>query len=718
MREALGNTLRRGRDLLGWRLAGVAAVVAGLLTGVPAIAATTSAASAPPPTYTYATMPDGTRIAVVVSYPAGYRTGEPYPALFEMDGYDGGGGALDPSQWGNRYVMVHASIRGTGCSTGQFDLFSWADSDDGAQLVERWIPSQPWSDGRVGIIGHSYPGLTGFMTAERIGYDLSRGDFGGLAPNGTPRSSALKAVAVSGLIDSLYSGITYMGGIPDLGFPLAWAGAYRPESEVTGNLGRVETSTEAGDPSCLEAYSQHEVSTDVFEPDLTPLADNPILNGALDTTNGPWWEAHSLDTYEAYLGYTDAPIHTDQQYQDEQTGPRGGLRLFQQLEAMDPAFKATLPYRIVLTNGRHDSAVPVYHGDEQNWLDCYVAQVQAACSALGQPNPDPADWTNDGHGGLTYAATSTVDPCPGESVVMYFETTGTFDTTGSTAGTGINPPLCSSAFPLPDTSWSRYYLNASGSLSASPGPAGSRSYLSAGNGPDDFVGPTESGADGPDGQVYAKLAGPVLSSPGPEELTYTSAPFAKATTLEGPIEADLFATSTAPDTDYFVQLIDQAPSGAEQFLQYGLLRAAFRAVSPSRSDCVDAATGSPEPCGAPGAEMYWPYHPYTASSTLTPLQTYEVNIEVFPLGWVFRPGHRLVVQIAAPPVIDQLYSWAASARPPGINTILSGAQDPSSILLPLVPVTPDLPAEAPACGAQEGVRCATPAETATGSGLP
>lgn len=700
--------------LAGWRskkrLALVALALAGpWLIGLQTLQARAAAPATPAPMYTYATMPDGTQIAVVVTFPAGYQATKRYPALFEMDGYDGGGGALDPSEWSNRYVMVHASVRGTGCSSGQFDLFSWKDSDDGAQLVEAWIPSRRWSDGRVGIIGHSYPGLTGFMTAERIGYDLSKGEFGGLSKSGAPKASPLKAVALSGLIDNLYSGITYMGGVPDLGFPLAWAGADRPAAELSGNFGRAESSTTAGSPACLDAYSQHELSATPLEPDLTPVADNPITNGATDMTDGPWWEAHSLETYLSYLGDTAAPVHMDQQYQDEQTGPRGGARLFQQLVSEEPSFRVNLPYRIVFTNGRHDSAGPVFHQDEQNWLDCYVAVQQGACTALGQPNANPASWTNSGHRDQTYASPSTVNPCPGESVLLYFETTGNFETTGVTDGTHVNPPICASAFPIPATRWTRYFLTGSGAAGLSPGPAGSQAYVSGANGPDDYPGPTETPVDAPASQLYTSAAGPVLSSSGPNQLSYTSAPFPTQTTLEGPIEADLWYSTTAPDTDLFVQLIDVSPNGAEQFLQYGMLRASFQAISANQSDCVSIRLGSPAACGSPGSEMYWPYHPYDNAALLTPGQIYQANVEVFPLGWVFRPGHRLVIQIASPPALDQLYSWSASARPPGVTTIYSEAAHPSSLLLPFLAVTPRLPGAAPACGAQEGVRCTTPA---------
>jgi len=63
------------------------------------------------------------------------------------------------------YVTVHASVRGTGCSSGEFDPFSWRSALDGKEIIDTWIPNQPWSNGAVGILGHSYGGITGVMVA-------------------------------------------------------------------------------------------------------------------------------------------------------------------------------------------------------------------------------------------------------------------------------------------------------------------------------------------------------------------------------------------------------------------------------------------------------------------------------------------------------------------------------------------------------------------------
>lgn len=87
-----------------------------------------------------------------------------------------------------------------------------------------------------------------------------------------------------------------------------------------------------------------------------------------------------------------------------------------------------------------------------------------------------------------------------------------------------------------------------------------------------------------------------------------------------------------------------------------------------------------------------------------PLATNEYLVEVFPVGHVLRPGHRLMVKISAPPILDSFYAYAPKTLP-GVNTVFHTATQPSRLTLPIVPLTnaglgPELP-----CGAQEAVRC-------------
>lgn len=60
------------------------------------------------------------------------------------------------------YAFAYADVRGTGDSTGCLDLRGQADIADAGALTE-WLGTQPWSNGKVGFIGASYPGSEAHM---------------------------------------------------------------------------------------------------------------------------------------------------------------------------------------------------------------------------------------------------------------------------------------------------------------------------------------------------------------------------------------------------------------------------------------------------------------------------------------------------------------------------------------------------------------------------
>src|SRR5256714_13963175 len=142
----------------------------------------------------------------------------------------------------------------------------------------------------------------------------------------------------------------------------------------------------------------------------------------------------------------------------------------------------------------------------------------------------------------------------------------------------------------------------------------------------------------------------------------------------GPIMVDLYAAIAGVDSDFFVQLIDKDDrTGAEQFLQYGMLRASYGSgLNPGLSDSANG-------------RMYRPYYAYTNPRLVTPGQVRRYRIEVFPLGWVARPGHTLLLTVSAAPAFYQLYAWGGGYRPPTVNTIYSDRSHPSQLLLPLLP---------------------------------
>lgn len=64
------------------------------------------------------------------------------------------------------YAVVFADLRGTGRSQGCLDHMGKKDQSDARVIVE-WAAKQPWSNGRVGMTGHSYVGSTPQMAAAQ-----------------------------------------------------------------------------------------------------------------------------------------------------------------------------------------------------------------------------------------------------------------------------------------------------------------------------------------------------------------------------------------------------------------------------------------------------------------------------------------------------------------------------------------------------------------------
>ncbi|MGH2698020.1 MAG: CocE/NonD family hydrolase [Actinomycetota bacterium] len=592
------------------RLVGTMLAVALAWIVLPAVSSMPGTRAAAEGPNSYVTLSDGTSIALNVRMPARFKKGETYPTIFEMSGYDGGSADGDDPVAGKGsraltemferdYVTVHASVRGSGCSGGEFDLFSWRSALDGRELIE-WITKQKWSNGDVGIYGHSYGGITGFMVAAT-------------------RPPGLKAVSASGLIDDLYRGITYPGGVVNYGFPLLWTGVIRPVYDVGGGS---LPGLAAGDRQCILNHATH--SRDVF--------NDPLLQG-LDDTDNNWWRSRSLITYAERIR---VPIHISGAYQDEQTGPRGPYHLF---EAVDNARYR----RLLMTNGDHGTQTNprAMYTDRKAWMDHWLRGKGR------RPNRTS----------VTALLEMSDDDVP-------------------------NGRLDARTFPLENSNWTEFFLRADGGLARrAPGArGGSDQYFS-----------------GSPRQFWSYQAGEMVGPPfttadAPDELTFRTKRFRKAKALVGPMTAELFVSSTSPIPDLYVQVIDEAPDGTRYYLQRGMLKTSHRAVNRSLSDQLADGT------------IYRPFRPHTNPTPVEVNKTYKYLVEVFPVGHVLRPGHRLMVVIHNPPAVDSYYVYVPKSVP-GINTVWHNRASPSHLTLPFVPLRGSgLGPELPRCGLQQ-VRC-------------
>ena len=163
------------------------------------------------------------------------------------------------------------------------------------------------------------------------------------------------------------------------------------------------------------------------------------------------------------------------------------------------------------------------------------------------------------------------------------------------------------------------------------------------------------------------------SDPTSQVLTWTTEPLEQDVMIAGPIAMVLYASSDQPDTDFFVKLWDQVPSGAGQnhrdvLLARGWLRASHRELDESRST------------------IGRPFHPHRDPKPIEPGKVYRFDIEVWPIAHVFVTGNRIRLQITNgdSSVTDGNYSHFYGLKF-GSDTILHDADHPSHVVLPVIP---------------------------------
>ena len=220
-------------------------------------------------------------------------------------------------------------------------------------------------------------------------------------------------------------------------------------------------------------------------------------------------------------------------------------------------------------------------------------------------------------------------------------------------------------WPLARTQFTPWYLHSSGKANTSAGD-GSLSPASPDAEPADHFTydsanpvPTQGGNN-----LVAIPAGPFDQSAVEQRadvLVYTSAPLEKAVEVTGPVRVLLHATSSARDTDFTAKLVDVHPDGKAYNLCDGIIRARCR-------------------------------ESLTAPTLIEPGKAYRYEIDLWVTSNLFKPGHRLRVEIASSnfPRFDRNpntgHDFGADAElAKAEQTILHDREHPSHILLPTIP---------------------------------
>jgi putative CocE/NonD family hydrolase len=556
-------------------------------------------------------MRDGVRLSVDVYRPAAEGR---HPGILALTPYSNNAGSLvQRARWFARrgYAVALADARGRFDSEGDWDPFGPRHKADGHDLVE-WLAGQPWCDGKVGMMGSSYLGWTQWWTA-------------------TQAPPSLKAIVPEVAPPDAFYNAPYQEGVLS-GWALDWAAMM---------AGRT-TQTVADGP-----YGGF-ASTRARDFMLTPYIRLNERRGALDS---PWfetWLRQNLATGDYWRAIA---------YQGRENYAR-----------------VTVPSLAV--TGWFDANFP---GSPRNYLGM---KGHGATPESRRPRLVIGPWP---HGFNSGRKLSDFDYGPEAVLDWNGCVCRWFDhfLKGIDNGAEADPPVhvfvmgrnrwhAEQDWPLRQTKWTRYYLHSGGRANSLDGD-GTLSTTPPGEEPPDAYTydphkPTRSPFKGghlEDGPVDTR--GPAA---GAEVLVYSTAALEEEVEVTGPVEAKLYAATSARDTDWMVRLIDVRPDGYAALLCDGVLRARCR-------DPHDGGAFTPEKLSA-----------------IEPGKIHEYTIRFWrATGNVFGRGHRIRVEISSSYFPFYLRNLNTGADNVALETeavvarqkVRHDAAHPSHVVLPVIP---------------------------------
>jgi putative CocE/NonD family hydrolase len=533
------------------------------------------------------TMRDGVRISLCVYRP---NSEGPAPALFAASPYQYEFDDVPafplflwretgPVEWyvQQGYAYVHADVRGSGRSEGEFGFMDRTEQDDYVELIA-WIVEQSWSNGRVGGIGQSYYAMAQWLMATRNPPGLAC-----IAP-------------YDGLVDQ-YRCSNYHGGI-FCSYRSSWYTNLRADNQhrPAGQSGRAPMRLDL-----VGAITEHTLDDD-------------------------WWRERSA--FER-LRDIKVPVLSIGHWGKMGLHLRGNILGFEEVRA---------PKKLVVTGAanvheaHHQYDQVEFH--EKELLPFYDLHLKGKNNGFMEGAParlfvrGAKVWREEDQW-----------PLPRATYVPYYLRQGPSGSVTSLNDGGLSieaPPQDepSTRYTYPDWEWKNGVV-----------------------------------AMGPDGRP----------DPVRRVLTFTSAPLADDLEVIGPIVLKLFASSDQIDTRFIVKLADQHPQDAaarqkgaqpaSTNVSKGWLNASHREKDTTRSTALR------------------PFYTHTNPQPITPGTTYQFDIEVLPIAYLFRKGHRIRIEIANgdSALTDAVFTHPYHPTLIGTDTIHHDAAHASCIMLPVVP---------------------------------
>ena len=301
----------------------------------------------------FITMDDGVKLAVKVTLPsnaANVNEG-PFPIILVQTSYNTSLGSFtpaiggaDPLMTSHGYATVVVDVRGTGNSQGEWEAFGEREQKDYSQVVE-WAATQSWSDGRIGLFGVSYLGITTMLTAQQ-------------------QHPAIKAAFPIVPLGDAYRDIVFTGGQVNPTFIPLWI------TLVTG-LGALPLEGIAADPATgITALLSH--ITGAVTNFQVPTILKALLGDQGTAADGDFWAKRS-------------PLENADKIKVPTFVVGGLFDLFQRSEPLwFERLKGSVPTKLLLgpwthieaagvpSNGLPQDGVPELNKIQLRWFDQYV----------------------------------------------------------------------------------------------------------------------------------------------------------------------------------------------------------------------------------------------------------------------------------------------------------------------------------------------------------
>jgi uncharacterized protein len=484
----------------------------------------------------------------------------------------------DPEMWAPEgYVVVKVDSRGSGKSAGRLDVNSPAEFRDFHDAIE-WAAVQPWSNGKVGLLGISYYAAGQWMiAAER-----------------PPHLAAM--LPWQGTYD-FYRDRTRQGGILGSGFLKRWWNRSVLRNQY-GNPDTPLTDIDTGERNTGPASLSPEQLAANREDYIADLLARPL--------NGTWYEERS-----ARLDRIEIPALVVANW--------GGLGLHLRGTILGYLGIASREKWLKVQSGSYflTFLLPQSVALQRKFFDRYLKDIDNG-------------WERE----------------PKVQVAV------------RAADDTVKRVLDDTQWPLSDTRWARFYLDASrmALVTAALGKAASASYAALSEG-----------------------------------LTFSTAPLERALEFAGPIKAKLWVSSSTSDMDLFVTLRAFDPRGKEiTFLS---------AVEPKAPVSQGWLRVSQRKLDSRRSTEWQPWHAHDQAQKLRPGEVVEVDLEIWPASLALPAAYRLALTLQGKDFersgetgVQKGSGWFLHDDPrdrptetfAGMHTVCSGGGRGSYLLLPVI----------------------------------